>query len=183
MAAGIHVLTPLARSTELRDPRNPWRGYLLPVSDLEANTLIEALESRREEIIAFKQRYTNLPASLGFHGAHIPRQDPLIFPASPPASIAQSLQGETFGDRVGPHYRYALLAFSFAAIIAVALIRRWAILLPLMGFLLAVFVVFTFAAPSRLRGLTIELALPATQEDSNGVALESMSEPGENTVR
>jgi hypothetical protein len=185
MAAGIHVLTPRARSTEIRDPRNPWRGYLLIVSDLEANTLIEALESRREEIIAFKQRYTNLPASLGFHGARVPRQDPLIFPASPPASIAQSLQGETFHDRVGAPYRYALLAFSFAAIIAVTLIRRWTILLPLMGFLLAVFVVFTFAAPSRLRSLTIELALPANQEDSSGrtVALESVSEPAKNILR
>ena len=185
MAAGNHVLTTRARSSELRNQRNPWRGYLLPVSDLEADTLMEVLESRREEIIAFKQRYTNLPASLGFHGALVAPKDPLVFPASPPASIAQSLQGRTFGDRVGAPYRYALLAFSLAAIITVALARRWAIVLPLMGFLLAVFVVFTFAAPSSLRGLTLELALPASREESNGpmVALESLSRPGERILR
>jgi len=185
IAAGIHVLTPYIHSVELQDPRNPWRGYLFSVSDLDARTIAQALESRREEIIAFKQRYKNLPVSLGFHGPRVPREDPLIFPASPPVTIARSLQEQTFRDRVGPPYRYALLVFSFLSIIAVTLTRRWKILLPLVGILLTAFVVFTLAVPGRLRGLRIELALPTSPEDSSGrtVTLESMSQPAENTVR
>jgi hypothetical protein len=179
IAAGIHVLTPRVDPYIERDPRNPWRGYLLYVQDQEATTLSGVLESRREEIISFKQRYQNLPVSLGFHGPQIPRENPLVFPTSEPVTIARLMQVEAFRDRIGPLYRYALLAFSFTAIAAMALIRSWKTLLPLMGTLLAAFVFLSIAAEVKPRTLTIEFALPDSQGYSNSrpMSLEPVGDP------
>lgn len=185
LAAGIHVLTPGTHPMEGPDIRNPWRGYLLSAADLDASILTAVLESHREEFIAFKQRYRELPVSLSFQGPRIQRQNPLIFPPSTPVGIALTLQAETFRDRVGPLHRCALLGFSFAAIVAVAAVRRWEILLPLMGIFLTAFVIFSLVIPVMLRSLTVELALPPSQEDSNdrSIHLDPTADSSESTVR
>jgi hypothetical protein len=177
-AAGIHVvLSGSAREEGLEQP-SPWRGYLLASPDLGGHEVLAVLERNRERLFSFKERYRKLVVEASFLVPRIDRPGPLEFPPATPAGIAFTLQRETLGDRVGPLYRYALLAFSLPLVAAVALLRKEKVLLALAGSLLAAFLVFTFLAPPKLRSLTVELALPAAEEQ--GIRLERVPPEADN---
>jgi hypothetical protein len=183
LAAGIHVLS--AEAPPLQETPSPWRGHFLRAAVADSPGLAEALKRYQDLLVELKQRYRTLVTASTFLGSRIAHSQPLSFPPATPAGIARTLQSELLGDRIGSSYRYALLSVSLALILAVAIARRWQVLLPLVGCILAAFASFSVIAPPSLRSLIVELSLPASIDGppAQPVSLRRLSPPSVQTVR